>query len=453
MTTKTFTRQQLYDRVWQEPVDRVAKELGISNVGLGKLCRRNHIPVPPRGSWARKAAGYAVKQTPLPATTDPSTERIVIHGTRTVVAEPDVHPLIALEKHPDNCVRILDNAELTHPLVLTTARLLRRSKRDAAGRIAMVPGALRLYASRPLHERGLRVWQQLLTACASRDCLVEVGEDSTRVTVLGESLAIAISEATKRIAHRVTFTEQKEIDRGRGWRIPKWDDVPSGELTLAITNVSQARQRWTDGRLTIEQQLNKFFIGLVRAALEVKRQREEAERRARAHELAEQSRREAERRLAEEKGRQDRLGRLVKAWEQAQRVHGLVAAYHAAVGPTEPESELGRWLAWLDSHAATTDPEARINTGRIVRLYHATYNADDILEHGFQDPESVSWARDEPPGVRLTDHRSGYGTLVEVHLPEDVVLPYEWVEPGRAERTFHVPARVVNAHIVRTVDG
>lgn len=453
MTTKTFTRQHLYDRVWQEPVDRVARELGISNVGLGKLCRRHDIPAPPRGSWARKAAGYAVKQPPLPATTDPSTERIVIHGARTAVAEPDVHPLIAFEQDPANCVRILDEVELTHPLVVKTARLLRRSKRDATGRIAIVPGVLRLYASRASHERGLRVWQQLLKECASRDFLVEIGEDGTRVSVLGESLAIAISEATKRVAHQVTFTEQKEIDRGRGWGIPKWDDVPSGELTLAITNVSQARQRWTDGRVKIEQQLNKFFIGLVRAALEVKRQRDEAERRARAHALAEQRRREAERRLAEEKGRQDRLGRLVNAWEQAQRVHGLLAAYRAAVGPAEPDSELGRWLAWLDSHAASMDPVGRLNTGRILRLYHATYNADDILEHGFQDAQSVSWAQDEPSGVRLTGRRSGYGTLVEVHLPENVVLPYEWVEPGSAERTFHVPADLVNRHAIKAAAG
>ena len=65
MRTQAFTRQELYDRVWEEPVDRLAKELGISNVGLGKLCRRHTIPVPPRGSWARKAAGYLVKKDPF----------------------------------------------------------------------------------------------------------------------------------------------------------------------------------------------------------------------------------------------------------------------------------------------------------------------------------------------------------------------------------------------------
>src|SRR6185312_10376240 len=53
----TLTRTELYDRVWAEPVDTLAKEFGLSNVGLGKACRRHDIPVPPRGYWARKAVG------------------------------------------------------------------------------------------------------------------------------------------------------------------------------------------------------------------------------------------------------------------------------------------------------------------------------------------------------------------------------------------------------------
>jgi hypothetical protein len=173
MTTKTFSRQQLYDRVWEQSVDPVARELGISNVGLGKLCRRNNIPVPPRGWWARKAAGYATARAPLPALREGSSERIFIQGTPTREVDPDEHPLIAYEKHPDNCVRLLDNRELTHPVVLKAARLLRRSKRDATGRVPSVAGGLHLYASHALHGRGLRVWQELLVAFTKRH--VQVG--------------------------------------------------------------------------------------------------------------------------------------------------------------------------------------------------------------------------------------------------------------------------------------
>src|SRR5688572_26267959 len=45
----TLTRKQIYDLVWSRPMRDVARELGFSDVGLKKLCRRNGIPTPPQG--------------------------------------------------------------------------------------------------------------------------------------------------------------------------------------------------------------------------------------------------------------------------------------------------------------------------------------------------------------------------------------------------------------------
>jgi hypothetical protein len=69
MPSISLTRQQLYDRAWTTPLDSLAKELGISGRGLGKLRDRHNIPVPPRGWWAKKAAGHRVERTPLPPAT------------------------------------------------------------------------------------------------------------------------------------------------------------------------------------------------------------------------------------------------------------------------------------------------------------------------------------------------------------------------------------------------
>ena len=56
--TQSITREDLYERVWETPIDTLRKEFGLSNVGLGKLCDRWHIPVPPRGYWAKKRPGH-----------------------------------------------------------------------------------------------------------------------------------------------------------------------------------------------------------------------------------------------------------------------------------------------------------------------------------------------------------------------------------------------------------
>ena len=62
----TLTRQSLYDMVWSRPITQVALDFGISDVALAKRCKSVDVPVPPRGYWARVAAGQTPPKTPLP---------------------------------------------------------------------------------------------------------------------------------------------------------------------------------------------------------------------------------------------------------------------------------------------------------------------------------------------------------------------------------------------------
>jgi hypothetical protein len=59
----------LYEQVWARPVRDVARSYGISDVRLGKVCRKLRVPVPPRGYWARVRSGYRVRKPPLPKMT------------------------------------------------------------------------------------------------------------------------------------------------------------------------------------------------------------------------------------------------------------------------------------------------------------------------------------------------------------------------------------------------
>ena len=44
MKKVTFTRQQLYELVWKEPLSTIAKKYMISDTGLKKICKRNEYP-------------------------------------------------------------------------------------------------------------------------------------------------------------------------------------------------------------------------------------------------------------------------------------------------------------------------------------------------------------------------------------------------------------------------
>jgi hypothetical protein len=60
-----LSREDLYELVWSKPMVDLAKDFGMSDVGLAKRCRKLGIPVPGRGYWARVAAGQAPRQTTL----------------------------------------------------------------------------------------------------------------------------------------------------------------------------------------------------------------------------------------------------------------------------------------------------------------------------------------------------------------------------------------------------
>lgn len=60
-----FTRKELYDLVWSEPMRTLATRFGISDVALAKTCSKADIPIPYRGYWNRKQASKPAIQTDL----------------------------------------------------------------------------------------------------------------------------------------------------------------------------------------------------------------------------------------------------------------------------------------------------------------------------------------------------------------------------------------------------
>ena len=60
-----LSREELYELVWSEPIQILAKRFGLSDVGLAKVCKRYQIPRPGRGYWAKQQSGYRVKKREL----------------------------------------------------------------------------------------------------------------------------------------------------------------------------------------------------------------------------------------------------------------------------------------------------------------------------------------------------------------------------------------------------
>lgn len=75
MAGKDISREELFALIWEKPTVKVARDMGISDVAVAKLCARLQVPKPPRGYWARIEAGQAPRHPPLRAFRDEVEER------------------------------------------------------------------------------------------------------------------------------------------------------------------------------------------------------------------------------------------------------------------------------------------------------------------------------------------------------------------------------------------
>ena len=122
-----LTREDLYKQVWSEPIVHVAARLGMSGRGLGKMCARYRIPVPPRGWWAKKQHGHRVRQTPLPDIT--VKEQIVFEPKDTIEKQADP-PEVAREKTAEWRIEVPEDLAITHSLVKRAAAAIRKTRGD-----------------------------------------------------------------------------------------------------------------------------------------------------------------------------------------------------------------------------------------------------------------------------------------------------------------------------------
>src|SRR2546421_6101906 len=134
-----LTREELYQKVWSKPATKLAKEFGISDVALGKICKRLDIPKPFPGYWQRIEAGYEVKPTPLPQLKQGVPSEVVIYPTTTggpfQPQDPKVMERIKSESQPDNQIRVADTLHNPHPLVRRTRQVLEKAKPDEYGAV------------------------------------------------------------------------------------------------------------------------------------------------------------------------------------------------------------------------------------------------------------------------------------------------------------------------------
>jgi hypothetical protein len=191
----TVSRADLYALVWAEPIVKVAKRFGVSDVAVAKACRRHLIPMPRRAFWKRLRAGQRLGRVPLPESSEPHLQQITFSGGKpadTNATQPTAE--IAFERQPENRIAVAPELTDPHRLVRRTRTILRGARKDENGLLRPIDDALDVRISNSQVDRALRIMDALVKALAMRGHEVSVVPEteeqllSTRVEVAGTQI-------------------------------------------------------------------------------------------------------------------------------------------------------------------------------------------------------------------------------------------------------------------------
>ena len=371
-----YERNKLYNEVWTEPCTKVAAKYGVSDVMIHKICKSLEIPVPPRGYWAKIAAGQKIKETPLP---EYNGKEVIIGNKKLSDSEK------AISNAADKTLSFLNEVERND--LLTTAMNL--NVEDEEKRLHQVlrnhkarykewkrknprddHASLKKDRYRRIPEGEPELWTDVSEMILPRIYHIlntifkavkllggDINEDLS-MNIRGENVCVYFSESQRSTAHILTSKEKKQLEEYQSrkslylWSEPrfrKYDYIPTGKLTLTVPYCGIFRD---SNNHKIESRLGEVLIALYAESEVVRNDRLAREERAR---IAEEERKQKERvreRYNEEVEKYEALENEAMDYQMA----NMIRNYVLAVESQNKESQNDEWIKWAKAKADWIDP-------------------------------------------------------------------------------------------------
>ena len=406
-TPNQITRAELYRRIWDTPLIRVAAELGVTNFLLSTLCKRHDVPRPPAGYWSKLAHD---KPTNRPLLSGDHNTLLTIAGLQKPGFRAS-KPTSRMERRAKTvALKAVDAAPTiaaTHPKLHKTFSRL-RSQKDTGLRYVAGAGCVTVTVSEGTLDRAERALSLLVTGAEEKGWSFRAGEKRLEFVVDGETIGCELTELTDRVAHRPTdkelaakaaYAERLEASKRTGayvstWDAPKiadWDRVPNGKLSLtldAAVGYMGIRRTFSDRKTQqVETLIDCVTDAFAAYAVAVKAQRVEHQRQRVIAEAQQRQREAFQRRQNLETKRIEFLDRQLARVERISTIRSFQARFTQA---TTLES-VAQFNGWISDYLARL--EAEISAERI---------AEKIALTDLMNDETViaSWIDVETGGYR-----------------------------------------------------
>jgi len=305
------TRKELFDKAWELPMTKLAKEFGCSDVGLRKACVKNQIPLPPQGHWQKLSygKGFTKPKLPLPdfnpdISIDPQAVKIAKKAHQeTVEVEATVktitNPQITIAKNLNNPHPLISQALKTaedYKRCLTIARKVGwgsyyklNSKdhppHDDNGKLRYSEwdGCIPMSVSFATLDRALRILDPLLKALELNGFKIHIPKTSQyeRKNLLfekdGEKLEIFVREGYTRVS---ISTKLRTIAEKFDLRCHEKENFANGMLNIEVKIQGHYRSETFKDlkKVSLEEQMDLLFQHMLDAPQKIKDRRAEQKR-------------------------------------------------------------------------------------------------------------------------------------------------------------------------------
>ena len=327
--------------------------------------------MPPRGYWARKAAGQRVVRPPLiefPAMDREPTISFSLPSPESVSATEDggkpVNPYAEMYAKQIEAIGPLNVAQKlsTHPHPII-ARWLEEDRRNRElSRSAIGYGYHPIRYDTQLERRKLRILDVILKTLEAMGLKAEVDKhhySAISVSVKYDSVQFSITEHVRQFRRQLTPEEKaKHWNPNATWTQEKEE---TGKFVVKITagTPRSVPSVFKEDDEPIEQSLHKFVAALVVALAQVREYREKREAEERRRREDEERARQLEKQRQAEIARKTALRGQAASWREAALLREYVAAVRVAAARGRnvvPADRLEEWAAWALEHADEIDP-------------------------------------------------------------------------------------------------
>ncbi|MFX0555630.1 hypothetical protein ACOCEA_02470 [Maribacter sp. CXY002] len=238
MDEKTFNRQELFELVWNEPLNKLAKKFNIEPQSLKDICTENNIPLPTLGFWSKVKFNKKVVKPTLPKikNEDPKINLDCKQHIRKY--RTDYHRrAFELEQRKDLNFKVPERISTYHSLIRASKKLLEKidnsEKRLRYWEVANENDLLPIHTDLKHRDRALRFMDTLIKIVEAMGCKIIFYCNSAHVEMFGQKTEINLRQKVYRIRTKDESgwsreswekSDKLEFQAGPSFNQKKWID-------------------------------------------------------------------------------------------------------------------------------------------------------------------------------------------------------------------------------------